>query len=113
MVEFFSHSIPFLRVTLNDHLKQVVTDIISILSNPPSTNVPSLLAGEDTNQALYEIAKLLKRVETIPDIVEEQRIDTIAPRVVKQPVNKSVLPVDITPYIIPYTEEDIDTTLPR
>ena len=112
MVEFFPHSIPFPRVTLNDYLKQAATDIILILSNPPSTNVPSLLAGEDTNQALYKIAKLLKRVETILDIVEEQHIDTIALRVVKQPVNKSVAPVDITLHIIPYTEKDIDNTSP-
>lgn len=58
-VEFFPHAIPFPRVTLNDHLKQAATDIISILSNPPSTTVPSLLAGDETNQALLEIATLL------------------------------------------------------
>ena len=47
-VEFFPHSIPFPRVTLNDYLKQAATNIISILSKPPTTTVPSLLAEDKT-----------------------------------------------------------------
>ena len=74
----------FLRVTLNDHLKQAATDIISILSNPPKSTVPSLLAGEDTATAIYEIAKLLKRVDPIPDFNSSKySIDASALRVLK------------------------------
>ena len=67
MVEFFPHAVPFPRVSLNDHLKQAAIDIISILSNLSKTTVPSLIAEEDTTIALYEIAKLLKRVDPISD----------------------------------------------
>ena len=58
-VEFFPYSVPFPRVTTNDHLKQAASDTTSILSNPPTITVPSLITGEETTTALHEIAKLL------------------------------------------------------
>ena len=113
-VEFFPYSIPFPRVTLNDHLKQAATNIISILSNPPSTTVPSLLAGEDTNQALYEIAKLLGRVDNIPEYsVKDQGNNILAPRVVNKFETKTSAPTNVPTDKIPYEDGEIDMTSPQ
>ena len=64
----------FLRVTLNDYLKKASTDIISILSNPLATEAPSLLVGENANQAIYKIAKLLKRINKILNLNESNNV---------------------------------------
>jgi len=107
-VEFFPHAVPFPRVTVNDHLKQAATDIISILSNPPKTTVPSLLAGEETNTALYEIAKLLKRADPIPDFNHQEISKDISlPRVLHdKPRHQVQTPVNNT-HVIPFETEEI------
>jgi len=94
---------------LNNHLKQAATDIISILSNLPKSTVPSLLAGEDTATAIYEIVKLLKRVDPIPDFNSSKySIDASAPRVLK---NKPAQHLQISEYNshkIPYSDNEIE-----
>ena len=45
--------------------------MITILIQPSNTNVPSIQAGDLTRNAILQIAKLLKRVEDIPELVEE------------------------------------------
>ena len=65
-VAFLAHAVPFPEVTIKDHLQQAASDIISILTQPPSTTVPSLQAGDPTRNALLQIAEQLHRVETIP-----------------------------------------------
>ena len=56
-------AIPFPKVSLDDFLRQAATDIISILTAPPSTTAPSLQAGDPTRNALLEIATVLNRAE--------------------------------------------------
>ena len=109
-VEFFPHDIPFPRVTLEDHLKQAATDILAILSNPPSTTVPSLQAGDTTNQAIMEIAKLLKRAEQIPNLPNS--CEDSAPRVVHKPMNITPAPTKSGRHNIPFLEDEIETITP-
>ena len=47
-VEFFPNEVLFLRVSLDDFLKQVATDITTILMQPPSSVTPSLKVGDAT-----------------------------------------------------------------
>ena len=82
-VTYFPHEIPFPKVTLEDHLKQATSNIIDILTNPPSTTVPSLQAGDTTKNALLQIAQLLNRAEDIP--TSDKAIDISSPRVVQAP----------------------------
>ena len=55
-------------------------DIVSILNDPPSTTALSLKVGDNTRNALLEIAKILNRTEKIPP-----HIVTPSPRVKEQP----------------------------
>ena len=82
-VTFFPNEIPFPKVTLEDHLKQATTNIIDILTMPPSTNVPSLQAGDTTQNALRQLAKLLNRADNIP--TSDTDISSSSPRVVQAP----------------------------
>ena len=50
-VKFLHTVIPFPNVTLTDHLRQAASDLITILTAPPLTNVPSLAAGDPTRNA--------------------------------------------------------------
>ena len=81
-VTFFPTSIPFPEINLTDHLKQAAGDIISILTQPPSTTTPSLAAGDPVRNALLTLATQLKRVQPIPeistDIQASPRVDTPA-----------------------------------
>ena len=55
-VMFFPKSIIFPQVNLTDFLKQAASDIVNILSKPPSYNVPSLKAGDPVRNALFTLA---------------------------------------------------------
>ena len=77
-VTFIPHEIPIPQVTLTDHLKQAATDIVTLLTNPPSSTTPSLRAGDPVQNALLDIAEQLKRVEPIPTTNPE---DASPPRV--------------------------------
>ena len=65
-VTFFPTTIPFPQVGLTDHLRQAANDIVTILTQPPSTTVPSLASGDPTRNALIELATQLQRIEPIP-----------------------------------------------
>ena len=47
-VEFFPNEVSFPRILLDNFLKQAATDIITILTQPPSLVIPSLKAGDAT-----------------------------------------------------------------
>ena len=83
IVEFFPHDIPFPSVSLKDHLHQAADDIVNILTEPPSSTVPSLKAGDPTRNAILELAQLLKRAQKIPEHIQEINPSTIqsSPRV--------------------------------
>ena len=59
-VTFLPTNIKFPEVRLVDHLKQAATDIVTILTHPPSTTVPSLYAGHPVRNTLLDIATIKK-----------------------------------------------------
>jgi hypothetical protein len=80
-VVFFPKHVKFPAVGINDFLKQAAQDIVSILTKPPPSTVPSLTAGDDTNNALLQLADLLNR-STPPPPPPQLSIPTAAvPRV--------------------------------
>ena len=66
-VTFFPTVVPFPKVSTDDFLRQAATDIITILTEPPSSTTPTLEAGDSTRNALLKIAKTLKRAEKLPE----------------------------------------------
>ena len=66
-VTFLPHAIPFPTITVGNYMKQAAEDIITILTQPPKTTVPSLQAGDPVRAALLELAKQLQRIEPLPD----------------------------------------------
>ena len=56
-VIFFPTTIPFPQVKSDDFLRQAAEDIISILTQPPSTVFSSLQAGNPTRNALILLAE--------------------------------------------------------
>ena len=85
-VTFFPTTIPFPQVKLDDHLKQAASDIITILTQPPSTTIPSLQAGDPVRNALLTLATQLKRIEPIPSPIETP---VAPPRVQDKPIMKT------------------------
>ena len=86
-VTFFPKVVPFPEVSLTDFLKQSATDIITILTQPPAPNIPSLQAGDPIRNALLTLATQLQRVKPIPEeITPEKKPPTPLPRV--QPMQK-------------------------
>jgi hypothetical protein len=57
-LQFFPKTIPFPDISSKDYLKQAVSDILTILQNPPS-NLPYLAYGDATNNVIVHIATLL------------------------------------------------------
>ena len=78
-VTFFPKQISFPKIDLDAFLRQAATDIIAILSDPPSTTTLQLKAGASTQNALLEISDILQRTEKLPMISQEKKI--ISPRV--------------------------------
>lgn len=119
-VEFFPNKTPFPAVTMKDHLQQSASDLVSTLTNPPSTTVPSLSAGNDIENDILEIAKILKRVDDMPNI--SAICDTPLPRValtmkskftpMKTPTTPPT-PSAAPPTIIPHDEDECDAPSPR
>ena len=65
-ITFFPKTIKFPKVDINDFLRQAATDIITLLTNPPPPLIPSLSAGDDSYNAILQLATILNRNE-IPD----------------------------------------------
>ena len=63
-LSFFPHEIPFPKVTTDAFLRQAAMDIVTILSNPPTTTpLPGLEAGDETSNAILQLANILNRNE--------------------------------------------------
>ena len=59
-MEFILYSIHFLIVKLRDFLIQATNDIISILTQPQSSNISSLEADNPTRNAILKLTEQLK-----------------------------------------------------
>ena len=71
-VLFLPHDIPFPEVKIDDFLRQAATDLISILTHPPPSTVPSLEAGDATKNALLKLALLLNPSDDIITKIQRQ-----------------------------------------
>ena len=60
---------PFSRVSLDEFLKQAVTNVITILTQPLPLVILSLKAGDVTQNALLDLAKVIKRVKPILELI--------------------------------------------
>ena len=96
-VAFFPHDIPFPEVKINDSLRQAATDIISILTHPPPTTVPSLQAGDYTKKAILELGSILNRSREISNKLEDQRKVALTAARQLSPFPTSVPPPPTTP----------------
>ena len=68
-VTFSPKSIPFPQVTRTDFLKHAASDIVSLLSQPPSSSIHSLQAGDPARKVLLTLATQLKIIEEISQLV--------------------------------------------
>ena len=84
----FPTNVPFPHVKVVDFLKQAATDIITILTSPPSTTTPSLEAGDPVRNALLTLATQLHRIDTIPEPV---KMDSPTPRVLSPELQRKKL----------------------
>ena len=67
-VTFVPCAVPFPAVKTDDLLKQAALDIISILTNPPSSTTVTLKDGDEVKNALLKIAQSLHRIEQPPSL---------------------------------------------
>jgi hypothetical protein len=74
-VEFFPKKTPFPEICTEDYLKQAATDILSILQKTPAT-LPYLAYGDETKNALVQIAQLLGQAAPPPPTPQLQTPDT-------------------------------------
>ena len=83
--------------------------MITILIQPPKNNVPSIQVRDPTRNAILQIANLLKRVERIPEPVEEliYKNDILAPRVKPTPILDIVYNSLQTATVIPCNTDEI------
>ena len=79
-VEFFPTTTPFPRVSTDDYLRQVATNLVDIL-RAPKNNIPSLTYGSPTTNAYIHIAQILKLAATPPTPVPSVHHDIHPPRV--------------------------------
>jgi hypothetical protein len=69
-VEYFPKQIPFPKSTTEDYLRQSISDILALLNDPKPPIAPFLPFGDETTNALRQIATLLNRVVPQPTPVE-------------------------------------------
>jgi hypothetical protein len=89
-VTFLPAQYKFPEIKTDDFLAQAATDIISILSKPPPSTVPSLEAGDLTRNALLKIAQSLNRVKEIPAVLTQPQ-PTSTPSETPQPTSTSLI----------------------
>ena len=74
-VQFFPHTIPFPKLTLNDWLHNALNNIVSTLASPQfQHNNPSLLIDEHTLLAIKVVANMLHRVLPKPPLPSHSNI---------------------------------------
>ena len=95
--------IPFPKVNMKYFLRQAATDIITMLTDPPSTTTPSLQAGDPIKNTLLQLATLLQRVENItdPKFIKPNKGPTPAPMFTKPNQDPAPAPMFAKPSKVP------------
>ena len=89
---FFPHSVDFPKVTTDDLLRQVTTDIVKLLTVPLQKIGPILGVGDDARNALLKVARLLNRADSIPKSLPSPSDETTLPPRVQLSNTHSVSP---------------------
>ena len=84
-VRYFPKVIPFPKTSLEDHLRQASSDIVAILTRPPSTVSPALESGDKINNALLTLASIFKTAEKIPMLPQVKDKKVTSPHPMPQP----------------------------
>ncbi len=67
MVQFFPYRIPFLSISLNDHLTSALDEITITLPNPQwQHDNPTLQLKDHNKLAIQIVATILRRLTSIP-----------------------------------------------
>ena len=111
---FFPKQMPFPTINLDVFLRQAATDIISLLTNPVSTTTLSLQAGDETKNALLQLATILQHADNLPTTASAPASISSAPTLMPpdhtdSPRVRSPLPMP-DPMVFPTALED---TSPR
>ena len=78
-VVFIPQKIEFPKVTTEDFLRQAAADIISLLTHPPPSTVPSLQGGDATKNALLDLATILNTsTKALHDLQDSTKRTTAA-----------------------------------
>ena len=86
----------FFHTELN-FLKSISTDIITLLTIPPSTTTLSLKAGDTTNNALLELATILNYASSFPKLAESPLLSTTPTQLRAPPAPSITAPVPRVP----------------
>ena len=89
-VKLVSEKIPIPSQSLDDHLKQAVHDILTIIKNPQKTTLPLLHYNDSTAHAIKQTATLIQRAVELP--IEKPKIKDVVnfPRVPRELINKHI-----------------------
>ena len=93
-VEVFPHSVSFPKLKRKDHLKQATTDIVALLTQPPSSTVPALKEGDPTRNVLLTFTQRLNRTDNMlePTSNPENVNNTVSPPRVNKVLSKAPPP---------------------
>ena len=108
-VKFFPTVVPFPEVKLEDFLRQASSDIISILQKPSS--FPTLQLGDQTQNAILQIAQLLNRAAPLPAPIVTP-IDASSKAPIIPTITPTVAPI-VSPITTPSTIQDIPSLHPE
>ena len=75
-VIFYPHQITFTKVRVDSFFKQVASDMIILLMNPPPYIVPSL-QDRDHTKKLLKLLLILNRTNDTPDSLPDQKKTTL------------------------------------
>ena len=119
-VTFIPHDVPIPTITLSDFLLQAVEDIITILQTPGDQLSPTLKMGDNTRNALLEIATTLKTLVQPPastpspsttSVVPLTESRVVAPQHLTVSQSRVALPQDTTP-VSSIATDATDATIP-
>ena len=97
-VSFFPTTVTFSDIKLPDFFRQTASDILTILTQPPSTTTPSLAAGDPVRNALLKIATQLQCVDKIPE--QQNQPPTPSPRVTPTKIPIHTLLPTVVPRVV-------------
>ena len=80
-VLFFPKHIPLPEITPDSFIRQAALDIITILSQPPKSNFPTVQLGNKERNAILQIATILQRDKVTPSISPSTEQDDNSPHV--------------------------------